>query len=104
MMLQPRKQTIAIHIFPNISRSKDNHATKYGQLIEYNIKNIFIGKYYKNCGGKTIPRCFSKKLKLRIFLDQKFVFILCQIVGYQNLLKLSCKTFAFISYKAFLKK
>ena len=28
-------QTIAIHILPNISQSKDNQAVKFGQLIEY---------------------------------------------------------------------
>ena len=36
MTSQPGKQTIAIHILPVISRSKDNHTTKLGQLIEYN--------------------------------------------------------------------
>ena len=32
-----------------------------GQLIEYNIKNKFLEKSYKKCGGETIPRPFSKK-------------------------------------------
>ena len=36
---------------------------KFGQLIEYNMTNT---KY----GGETIPRPFSKKLKLSISLDQ----------------------------------
>ena len=35
MTLQPGKQTIAIHILPDISRSKGNQAMKLGQLIEY---------------------------------------------------------------------
>ena len=37
MRSQPEKQIIAIHILPNISRSKGNRTL--GQLIEYNMKN-----------------------------------------------------------------
>ena len=33
-----------IHILPNISRSKDNHIMKFGQLIEFNMKNVFLQK------------------------------------------------------------
>ena len=44
---------------------------KFGQLIKCNMKNIFLGKSYTNCGGKTIPRPFSKKSKLSISLDQE---------------------------------
>ena len=35
-------QTIAIHIFPNISQSKGNQKMKYGQLIEYNKRNTSL--------------------------------------------------------------
>ena len=38
MTSQPKKQTVAIHILPNISRSKGNQAMKFDQLIEYNMK------------------------------------------------------------------
>ena len=44
---------------------------KFGQLIEYNMRNIFVEKSYTKCGGQTIPRTFSKKSKLNIFLDQE---------------------------------
>ena len=37
-MSQSGLQTIAIHIFLNISQSKDNQTMKFGQLIEYNKK------------------------------------------------------------------
>ena len=43
---------------------------KYGQLIEYNMRNIFVEKSYSKCGGATIPKHFSKKSKLSIALDQ----------------------------------
>ena len=49
----------------NISRSKDKQTMKFGQLIEYNMRNIFLEKFYRKCGGDTIPRAFSKKSKLR---------------------------------------
>ena len=44
---------------------------KLGQLIEYNMRNIFLKKLYTKCGKETSPRIFSGKLKLRISLDQQ---------------------------------
>ena len=43
---------------------------KFSQLIEYDMKNIFLKKSNTKCGGETIPRPFSKKTKLIIFPDQ----------------------------------
>ena len=69
---------------------------KPSQLIEYNLRNIFLGKSYTKCGRGTIPRPFSKKSKLSISLDQLifqsflyFVFVVCQVEDYQKWLKLS---------------
>ena len=42
MRSQPGQQTIAIHILPNISRSKVNQTVKLDQLIEYNEKIIVL--------------------------------------------------------------
>ena len=39
---QPGQQTIAIHILPNISRSKGKQTLKFGQVIEYIKRNIFL--------------------------------------------------------------
>ena len=47
MTSQPGKQTIATHIFPNISRCKGNKKTKFGQFIEYSMGNIFYEKSHK---------------------------------------------------------
>ena len=69
MTSEPGKQIIRLHILPNIPWSKDNQVMKFGQLTEYNIKNIFLEKSYTKCGGETIPRPFSKKSKLSIPLD-----------------------------------
>ena len=57
-------------MLPNISRSKGNQAIKFGQLIEYNMRSIFVEKPYTKCVGETIPRPLSKKSKLSISLDQ----------------------------------
>ena len=70
MTSQPVKQTIAIHILPYISRSKDNQTVKFGQLIEYNMRKTFPEKSYTKCGRETTPRAFSKKSNLNISLDQ----------------------------------
>ena len=69
MTSQPGKQTVAVHILPNIIRSKCNQTTKFCLLIEYNMKNIFLEKSYTKCVGETIPRLFSKKARLRISVD-----------------------------------
>ena len=58
MVSQPGKQTIVIHILPNISRRKGNQ------------RNIFLEKLYIKWGGETSPRSFSEKSKLSISLDQ----------------------------------
>ena len=56
---------------------------KYGQLIKYNLKNIFREKSYRKCGGETIPVPFLKKSKLSISLDQcsKVLLVLFLLFG-----------------------
>ena len=66
MTSQPGQQTIVIHVLPNISRNKGNQTMKFGQLIEYNMRNIFLEKSYTKYGGETSPRLFSGKLKLSL--------------------------------------
>ena len=57
-------------MLPKISRSRDNQTVKFGQLIEYNMRKIFLEKSYAKCGGETIPKPFPKNPKLSISLDQ----------------------------------
>ena len=59
MTPQPGKKAIAMHILPNISRSKGNQTMKFGQSIECNMTNIFLEKLYTM--RETITRLFSKK-------------------------------------------
>ena len=64
-----------IHILSNISRSKSNHTTKFGQLIECNMRNIFLEKTYTKSGGGTlthvkIPRWGTSQNFLLAFIDK----------------------------------
>ena len=70
MTSQRGKQTIAIRTLPNISIIKGSQTIKFGQLIEYDMRNTFLKKSYAKYGEETIPRPFSKKPKLSIFTDQ----------------------------------
>ena len=80
---------------------------KFGQLIEYNMRNIFPEKSYTKYGRETIPRLFSKKSKLRISLDQilKFYTSCLYFLTSWGLswLELSSTLPAFTSCKTFLK-
>ena len=52
-----------IHIFdiPNISKSKENQAMKFGQLIEYNMRNIFsLKNHAQNVVEKLVSDPFLK--------------------------------------------
>ena len=51
---------------------------KFDQLIEYNLRNLFLKKLYTKCRGETIPRLFSKKIKIEHISDQySKVYIFC---------------------------
>ena len=56
MPSQPGQQTIALHILSNISQSKSNQVMKFGELIEYNKRNIFVQKACKKWGRETSSR------------------------------------------------
>ena len=40
MTSQAGKQMIATYTLPNISRNKGNQSMKFGQIIEYNMRNF----------------------------------------------------------------
>ena len=52
--------------------SNGNQTMKCGQLIYYNMRIIFIEKWFTKCGGETSPRPFSEKLKLGISQESTF--------------------------------
>ena len=59
MTSQPGKQILAIHVLVNISKSKRNQTMKFGQLIEFNMKNIFVEKTFTKCVENTSPTPLS---------------------------------------------
>ena len=71
MALQPGKQAITLHILPHISKSKGNQTIKFGQLTQYNVRNVFAKNSFTKCGRKFIRRPFSKTSKLGLSLDQQ---------------------------------
>ena len=86
------KQITTTHILPN----KRNQTMKFGQLIGYNMRNIFLEKAYTECGGEASLRHFSEKSKLSISLDQQsemlysLLLLYAQVKLYQNISKTSC--------------
>ena len=56
MTSQPDLQTVAVHILPNISQSKGSQKIKFGQLIEYNKRNILRQKLCGKWGRETSSR------------------------------------------------
>ena len=70
---------------------------KFGRLIEYDIRNIFLEISYSKCGAKTCPRPSSGKSSILWIDTLKFVSIISQVEGPRNILKLSCKSLAFTS-------
>ena len=68
-----------------ISRSKDNQTMKFDQSIECNMTNIFLEKSYTKCGGKTTTKSSSEKSKLSISLDQQSKVLYSLLLLYDNL-------------------
>ena len=54
-------ETAWLKILPNILRSKGNQTMKFGGLLEYNMRTIFIEKSYPDVVEKIVPDHFLKK-------------------------------------------
>ena len=65
-----------MHTLANISKSKGNQTIKVGQLIECNIRKIFLEKSYIKCGWETSPKPFSEILKLIMNFEVKLMFLI----------------------------
>ena len=58
MASQTGTQTITMNILPDISKRKGNQTMKFGQSIEYNVRNIFLRKSYRKWNRETSSRPF----------------------------------------------
>ena len=68
------KETIAIHILPNISKYKGNQTMKFGQLIEYNRRNNFLKKSCTKCGSEAFPDPFKIQIeRISGSIDENFI-------------------------------
>ena len=91
---------------------------KFGHLIEYNMRNIFLEKSYTKCGGETCRLSSNSRLFRDSFLKNhngaylrinslrfSTVYLYCMLSWgrYQKILKLSSRPLAFTAYIAFLK-
>ena len=88
-----------MYIFTNISRNKDNPGIKFGQLIEYNMRNIRIQNHVQNMVEK-LNRAYLWINNLKFYTVR---FYCMQVEDCPNILKLSCRPLAFTSYKALSK-
>ena len=90
-----------------ISRSKGNETMKFGQLMEFELRNTFLTKCYSKYGRETSSTPFSEKPRLSTSLDQQsetlygLLLLHIQVKDYLNILKLRCPAIVFASYKAF---
>ena len=82
------KQAIVIHILTNISRIKGNKTMKFGQLIEYNMRKIFVTKiihkkWWRNYSQTLILKnqnwAYPWISSLNFYV---FCFIVCQVQDY----------------------
>ena len=102
MTPQTGKQTTAIHTQPNISRSIDHRTMKFGQLIENNMKNIFMKNNAQNLVEKLIPGPFLKNQNSAyLWINNLKFYRVCFYWGLPAYIKSKMLTLVFTSYEAF---
>ena len=55
MTSQTGQQIITTHVFSNIARSKGSKTMKFGQLIEYDVRDILWNNHAENEAGILVP-------------------------------------------------
>ena len=63
MTSQTGQQIITVHILPKVSKSKGNQAMKFGHVIKYDVRNIFLQKLCRKGDREpsSRPLFFKKK-------------------------------------------
>ena len=69
-----------IHKLPNISRVEGNQTMKFGQLIECNMRNIFLEKSYTKCGDGASHRLVWLSLLCEISDNMCIAIVVGQVV------------------------
>ena len=106
MTSQPGKQIISIHILSNITRSKNIHGIKFGQLMQYNMWNIFLEKSFTEYGGKCVTTPSSNKLYLWSNIIQLCTVCFCCMPSWRlsKYIETKLKTTCFYFIKSLLLK
>ena len=69
---QTGQKIIRIHTLPNISSSKANQTMKFGQLINWKVRNIFLKKSYKEDQfQRLVPRTSWRLVPDLFFIFEK---------------------------------
>ena len=84
---QTGKQITKIDILFNISRSKGHQTMKFGQLIEYNMRNVFLEKSYTKCDGKASR---TPSLDQQSEMLQSLFLLYFQVEVCKNILTFKC--------------
>ena len=72
---------------------------KIGQLIECNMRNIFMENNTQNVVEKLVPDTLKNQNWPYLLMNSlKFYTVSFFLYGYRNLLKLSCRSLAFKPY------
>ena len=64
MTSQLDSETIKILTLHNISRSKNNHTVRFGEVIEYNKINVFLQKSCRSEASRLVPDFIFLKINL----------------------------------------
>ena len=95
MMSQAAQQTTEIHILLNIWQGKLNQTMKFGQLIEYNMNNIFLVNHTKNVLERPVPDILWEIKIEHIFASTVWIvmnlFLLyVQVEVHENVFRIRC--------------
>ena len=96
---------------PNISRNKGNLTMKFGQLIEYNMRNIFLKKILYKMWWRNYSQTLFSKFEIELISGSivqnfiKSVFIVCQVGGHLDIIETKLQTSCFhLIYSFFMKQ
>ena len=71
------KQIIAIHILPNISKSKSNQKMKFCQVTEYNMRNIFSWNIIHKIWSRRFPAFLKAQNWAHLLINSLKFYTVC---------------------------
>ena len=68
-------EIIETHTLSSVSRSKGNQTIKFGQLVEYNIRNIFFWKFMPKMWCRNYSQTLFWKMKIDNIYGSRYLWI-----------------------------